>query len=102
MGAIKLSVYIDQSRRLIIDLPEDTPIGAAELTIQPQEESPKPLLTEREIVRATLLAAGRLVTNIKAPKGLKPLTAEELLENGTLPPDSPSGSEMIMQDRGEC
>ncbi|MFN8418033.1 MAG: hypothetical protein U0528_02115 [Anaerolineae bacterium] len=58
-------------------------------------------MTPREIARAKLLAAGLLVTDIKAPEGTKRLTTEELWKLTKLPPGSPSVSEMIIRDRGE-
>lgn len=104
MDAIKLTAYVDESRRLVVDLPPDAPIGNVEVTIEAQsatEEADVTNLTPREIARAKLLAAGLLVTDIKAPEDAKQLTIEEIWELGTLPSGSPSVSEMIIRDRGE-
>jgi hypothetical protein len=59
----------------------------------------RPGLT-REQARAKLLAAGFLVTDIRAPLGTLPLTPEERLRIGTLPPGARPSEELIDEDRG--
>jgi hypothetical protein len=73
MDAITLSIDIGEDRRVVIDLPADTPVGKADLVIVPRGDN----ATEHnpysnpatEAARAKLLAAGRLVTSIRAPEG---------------------------------
>lgn len=97
MDAITLSVMVGEDRRLVIDLPPDTPVGPVDVVITPREKIINPA---REAARAKLLAAGRLVTNIRAPEGTVPLSPEELLRIGQRPPGTKSLDEMIDEDRG--
>jgi hypothetical protein len=99
---IRIQTTIGEDRRLVIELPPDTPTGPAELVIHPAA----PVLPEqkpmtREEARAKLLAAGKLATWIHAPEGTVALTPEELLRIGTLPPGSRPSEELIDEDRGE-
>src|SRR5688572_26901608 len=100
MDAIILSIEVGEDRRLVIDLPPDTPTGRVDVVIRPHETAGAPVPNlAREVVRAKLLAADFLVTNIQAPSGIAPLSAEERLRLGTLPPDI-SLDDLIDQDRG--
>jgi hypothetical protein len=102
MDAIVISVTLGEDRRLVVDLPPDTPIGPAEVIIRPLATLPiEGSNPAREAARAKLLAAGRLVTDIHAPKGIVPLSPEELLQIGTLPPGAPSLDDLINEDRGD-
>ncbi len=100
---IRLSAVVGEDRRLVIDLPPDTPLGPVELEVRPAAPVPtqrnKPLT--REEARAKLLAAGYLVTSIHAPEGTVPLTAEERMEIGRLPPGARPSDELVDEDRGE-
>jgi len=91
MKPIRLSAVAGADRRLMIDLPPDTPTGPVELEARPAPPAPSPdkPLT-REEARARLLAAGYLVTSIRAPEGTVPLTPEERMEIGRLPPGARS------------
>lgn len=107
MYAIKLTAIVPDDRRLVIELPPDAPTGEVEIEIhaapqpaEPAPDVPKKGLT-REEARAKLLAAGYLVTSIRAPQGYVPLTAEERLKIGTLPEGSRPSHELIIEDRGE-
>jgi hypothetical protein len=101
MDAIKLLVEINKDRRLIIDLPEDMPTGLAQVTITPQNASMNVNNPARENARAKLLAAGFLVTTIRAPEGTLSLTPEERFVLGTLPPGTPSIDDLVNEDRRE-
>ncbi len=102
MDAITLLVEIKEDRHLVIDLPPETPVGTADLTIQPHAASATVPTTNsaREAARAMLLAAGALNTSIHAPEGTVELPPQELLRIGTLPSGSPSFSELLDEDRG--
>lgn len=100
MATITLSAVVGEDRRLVIDLPADTPVGQVELTIRPLNETP-PENPAREAARAKLLAAGFLVTSIHAPEGVVPLTPEERMRIGKLPPGARPSDELISEDRGE-
>lgn len=104
MDAIKLSVEINEDRLLHLDinLPANTPLGRAEIIIQPYAEDEAPVANpDREAARAKLLAGGFLVTTIRVPDGTVPLSPQERMRLGTLPPGSPSIDDLINEDRGE-
>jgi hypothetical protein len=99
---IRIQTTIGEDRRLVIDLPPDTPTGPAELVIHPAlSAQPEKKLLTREEARAKLLAAGKLATWIHAPEGTVPLTPEERMRIGKLPPDARPSEELIDEDRGE-
>src|SRR4051812_34263861 len=101
MDTITLTVEIGEDRRLIIDLPADTPVGHAELIIKPIVERKAAVINPaREAARAKLLAAGKLVTGIHAPEGTVPLTVQERQRRGQLPPGARSSEDLIDEDRG--
>ncbi len=100
MVAIKLDATVSADHKLIVELPDDVPVGAVKLTIEPQGNAERPPLT-RERAREILLAAGLLVTTIHAPEGTVPLTDEEIMQLTRLPPGSPSSLDLINEDRGE-
>lgn len=104
MTTITLSMTIGEDRRLVIDLPPEVPAGEVEITIHPKVEEPSAQpqrsLT-REEAREILRKAGVLDESIKAPEGYVPLSPEELLKLGTLPPDARSSLDLINEDRGE-
>jgi hypothetical protein len=111
MDTITVSAVIGDDRRLQIDLPDDAPTGEVEVIVrrieppQPESESNSayeiPPNPAREAARAKLLAANFLVTGIRAPEGTVPLTAEERMRIGTLPPGARPSEELIDEDRGE-
>jgi hypothetical protein len=102
MDAIVLSAEVGEDRRLVIDLPPNTPTGRVDVVIKHHEGVQAPITNPaREAARAKLLAAGFLVTGIQAPAGIAPLSVEERLRLGTLPPDV-SVDDIIDQDRGTC
>jgi hypothetical protein len=96
MVDVRLTAVVGDDRKLVIDLPDDIPPGEVEVVVRPR---PKELT--REEARRLLAEAGLLSTWQKAPEGYVPLTPEELLELGTLPPGSRSSEELIDEDRGE-
>jgi len=100
MVTIHLKGRLTDDRRLIVDIPDDIPSGDVQLTLEiPENVSTPNEATAR--ARAKFAAAGMLSTAVKAPPGTLPLTEEELIELGTLPPGSPSILDMVNEDRGE-
>jgi hypothetical protein len=55
----------------------------------------------RDQIRSKLAAANFLLTSIPAPEDLEPLTSDELLEIGRLPPGAQSSQEIIDEERGQ-
>lgn len=101
---ITISVILGEDRRLIIDLPPDSPTGEVEVNVVVSSTAPEPqkvVNPAREAARAKLLAAGKLSTIWRAPEGYKPLTVAERMRIGTLPPDAPPSEQLVSEDRGE-
>jgi hypothetical protein len=103
MVAIRLTAVVGEDRRLVIDLPEDAPTGPVQLVIRPKPVEPtgKSVNPAREAARAKLLAAGALVTHFEVPEDAVPLTPEERMRIGTMPPGTRGSEELIDEDRGE-
>jgi hypothetical protein len=102
MDSIILSVEIEENRRLVIDLPPNTPVGQAELIIKPHgEQSAQPSNPAREAARAKLLAVGALSTTHRAPEGTTELTLEESQRIWSQFSGGPSLDDLINEDRGE-
>lgn len=99
MQAIKISVQIEEDRIIHIHVPDDVPLGRAEVTIQPLE-MPQPEEETREVLRARLAARGRLSTAFQPREGVVLLSQEELDRIGTLPPNARPSHELIDEDRG--
>jgi hypothetical protein len=96
---ITVSAVIGEDRRLVVDLPADTPTGKVNLIIFP---APTPSTNPaRESLRAKLLAAGALRTRVDVPSDAVPLRLEERIRLGTIPPGSPTAEELVNEDRGE-
>jgi hypothetical protein len=100
MQPITLSAVVGEDRRLIINLPPDTPVGPVELVVRPAATPQQSTTLTREEARSQQLSAGFLVTTIHAPEGTVPLTPEEILEIGRLPPGVRSSDELVDEDRG--
>ena len=83
---ITVTAIVDEKRRIMIDLPDDIPVGPVQLTIQPlttDETARSGDGLTREEARARLIAAGLLTPGIKyAPDDAVELTPEEEEELG--------------------
>src|SRR5262249_40916165 len=101
MDAIKLSVQIGQDRRIIIDLPPDTPLGEAELIIRIREPGKAQINTPaREAARTKLAAAGALSKVEYAPGATQPPSSEERQRVWQLFSLGRTSDEIISEDRG--
>lgn len=104
MVAIKLSAIVGEDRQLHIKLPDEIPAGTIEIVIRSTVAQPMADPTsEREIVRAKLMAAGILATpeELGIPEDIQPLPLEERLRIGTMPPGARPSEELIDEDRGD-
>jgi hypothetical protein len=110
MIALKLKAVIGQDRRLVLELPQDTPIGSVEVTIESQPQKhpisldlPPTLNSAREAVRAKLLSAGYLVTefNFDIPDDYVPLTHEQRMKMTTPTASAKTIFDLVNEDRGE-
>jgi hypothetical protein len=111
MDTIKLSAHISEDKKLIIDLPADLSSGPVEVIITPQQAATKPTYTpiypkawveKREQLRQKMLEAGILSTDYHAPPWTVPLSPDELLRIGTLPPGVRSTDEYFESACGGC
>ena len=105
MNTIRLSGLVNEKHELIVTLPDDVPVGPVELVLQPIANSSEIVeepTTERERVRAQLMAAGILVKpeDMGIPPDLEYVSDEELIELGRLPPGAPTSDQLIDEDRG--
>ena len=105
MTTIRLSAVVNEKHELIVTLPDDVPVGPVELLLQPVTNSTEAIstpTTERERVRAQLMAAGLLVKpeDMGIPANLEYVSDEELLELGVLPSGAPTSDQLIDEDRG--
>jgi hypothetical protein len=101
MDAITVSTVVGEDRRLIIDLPADTPIGPVDVVIKPRVLSEAAVINPaREAARAKLLAAGKLVVDLGIPPGSQPLPDEKLKRLAQLLSGSRSVDDLIDTDRG--
>lgn len=94
MVAIRLSAMVGKDRRLIVDLPDDVPVGPVELVVQPLPVNQDPSLRE------LLHAVGALANYDDLDEDTEYVADDELEQLGTLPPGSPSALELIDDDRG--
>jgi hypothetical protein len=99
MVAIRLSAMVGKDRRLVIDLPEEVPVGEVQLLITAADTTS---ISEREALRAHLQAAGLLVKpqNMGIPDDLEYVSDDELEALEPLPPGTPSALDLINEDRG--
>ncbi len=105
---IIIETILDENRKLIVDLPPDTPTGQVEvqLIVRPilhvdENAQLTEWRVEYERIRAKLAAAGALSTIWKAPEDAVELSDEELWELGQMPPGAPSSEQLVREDRGE-
>lgn len=101
METLTLSAHIGEDRRVVIHLPDDTPIGDVELVIHVVPRSETTVNVDRETIRAKLLAANFLVTSHHAPAGAHDLSQDEIFELGRPAPDGRSSLYYINEDRGD-
>ena len=105
---ITLTTVIDEDRKLIIDLPPDTPMGEVEVQVTVrstadvnEEAALKDWHTEYKRLRAKLVEAGSLSTIWAAPEDAHELNEQELWQLGQMPPDAPPSEVLIREDRGQ-
>jgi hypothetical protein len=96
MKTITLTATVDESRRLLLTVPDDVPLGQIKVTIElPEAES------TLEELRALFLAAGILDTSIVVPDDAMELSDEELDEMGRLLAGGDSVVDLINEEREE-
>lgn len=104
MDKLIFHIRVNEDRRVVIDLPPDVPLGEFDVELRPKQPIPtSPTGGEltREEVRARMLAAGILATDISKPLEARELTPNEVLTLGRAPAGSKTSDQMIDEDRGE-
>jgi hypothetical protein len=96
---LTIPVIVGQDRRLVLDLPANTPIGPAEITLRSQLGRVGSPLT-RAAARAALLAAGVLVTDLPAMSSSIPPSEDEIACLGILPVGARPSEALVDEDRG--
>jgi hypothetical protein len=99
MVAIRVSAIVGKDRQITVQLPDEVPEGQVELEVRVLEA---PVNPERERIRTKLMAAGFLVNpdDLGIPEDAVPLSVEERLRLGELPPDAVPTHILIDEDRG--
>lgn len=101
MVALRLSAVVGKDRQLIIQVPDDIPVGPVEVIVLPAPKVQTDQLSARDTVRAKLLAAGALRTAIEIPAGARRLSLAERLEIGKMPPHARTSEDLIDEDRDD-
>lgn len=103
MQPIMLTTVVDEKRRIMIDLPEDVPLGEVEveLVIRPLASEVPPDPITREWVQARLRAAGLLAEDDYEDDEIEELSPEEEERLGKLLAEPRSVDELIYEDREE-
>jgi len=85
MAAITFTAVVDESRKLVIDLPADVPLGPVELTITPRETAAPALNPVREAAVPDCWLPG-FGSPRSCAGGMIGLSPEALLEVDGCPP----------------
>jgi hypothetical protein len=98
MQPIVLTAIVDEKRRIMIDLPDDLPLGPIELVIRPLSDDKHEMT--REEMRARLIAAGLMKSNVKyAPDNAEELSPEDRERIGKALASAGPLSELIIHER---
>ena len=100
---VKLRGHVDKNGKLTISIPNSIPPGEVEVIVRSKVTAPKgtPEHTlSREAIQRKLQISG-LLSTYSPPHNIAALSAEEILQLGTLPPDTPSSAQLIDEDRDE-
>lgn len=103
MQPIILTTVVDKKRRIMIDLPEDVPLGEVEveLVVRPLASEVPPDPITREWVQARLRAVGLLAEDDYEDEEIEEISEEELERLGKLFAGDRPLSELIDEDREE-
>ncbi len=103
MQPIKITAMVDAKRRIMIDLPDEVPLGPVEITVRPvtngEQEEPQQPIT-REWVQAKLKAAGLLAEDEHFPDA-EELTEEEEEELARQVAGGRPAEDYVNEDREE-
>jgi len=100
MEAVRIPVIVSEDRRLVIDVPDSTPLGPADVVIVPRLNGTAAVGAARAGARTKLLAANFLVADLVAPPGVAPMAEEDIIRLGQLPSNDPGSEALVREDRG--
>jgi hypothetical protein len=103
MTQIRLSAVVGEDRRLVIDLPAETPLGPVELTIRPlaaaECAASQSERAEREALRARMREADFLSTVRFVHDTVRGLGDDERARAGTMPAGARPSEQLVAEDR---
>ncbi len=97
MDGMTITVTVPPDRRLVLDLPEDLPVGAMLQVVIRQMQGVSPVL---ESARALLAAAGKLADLGIADGDVEDVGDDELEQLGRLAPGARSSGDLLDEERG--
>lgn len=101
MVAVRVSALITEDRQLIVKLPENIPAGPVELEIRTLATSSAAVINPAlEAARAKFTAA-MLSSTHHTVEDITPLSIEERIRAGTMPPDARPSEEIIQEIRSD-
>lgn len=98
---IIISTIIGDDHKLVIDLPPDSPTGQVQVKVEVETANGVTFNTDRERIRAKLLAAGKLSTAHHSAEGTECPPDEVWMEAGVMPAGTPSSEETLRELRGD-
>jgi hypothetical protein len=112
MEAIKLSGWVGEDKKLVLELPAETPVGEVEVVVIPRNGETQPIklvngmgqleawVERREQLRKKLLADHLSRRLCYAPQGYVPLSDEARMALVKLPEGARLTDTLIDEDRG--
>ena len=97
MDGMTITVTVPPDRRLVIDLPDNVPVGATLQVIIRQPQEVPPVL---ESARVLLAAAGKLADLGITDDEVEDVGDDELEQLGRLAPGAPSSGDLLDEERG--
>ena len=97
MDVMTITTTVQPDRRLVVNLPDDVPVGA---TLQVVIRQPQETASALESARTLLAAAGKLADLGIADDEVEDIGDDELEQLGKLAPGARSSSELLDEERG--
>jgi hypothetical protein len=99
MVAVRLLAVVDESRQLVVHVPDNIPAGPVELVIHSTLPVMPVTHAPLEVARAKLIAAGAMRPDLAIPANAVALTLQERIEAGQLSPGARPSEDLIREDR---
>jgi hypothetical protein len=97
MDGVTITVTVPPDRRLVIDLPDDVPVGA---TLQVVIRPPQGVSPALESARVLLAAAGKLADLGITDDEVEDVGDDEIEQLGRLAPGARSSDDLLDEERG--